>query len=561
MTCVCFGAVLVNGCKTSTTRNHFIRELSQKPSNDAKTAELIYATPIIDVHTHNFNGRDIPVRNIALGRRDVLPPWSWLATDSMAKLLAAAIVSETDPEDLYEKTANDQDTRAARARKMARIMNTDPKAVANMQSRSQYSAIEKALDYANRHKEQDLGWRESLVLRTVAAFSTHSSAGIFRKGALDVLEIVSGFLADLVLSDSDLCKQYWKENSPDIRFRLTHMMDMGPTYGQEPGRDELRPFKEEIDHIAELQNDPDARMTYFVAYNPFRDNINPGESLGLVQYAIRERYAYGVKIYPPAGYRPSHNEIPHRPWTLFSAQPKLQWDSRYTKNQVRISNAELDNRLLSLLCWCASNDIPVFSHSGYGEFQGRSGYGQNMPNPKWWAELLREQSPIHPELSKLRLCFGHAGGADSFFGGHDFKLWSQTVVQLCRSYPNIYCEVGCLDQILDSTKQAEFAASMDYWCNQPKTDQYPYSFGKKIMYGSDWFMPIQSGVDRKVFLQRYREVFVLPELQQYYRGFFLTNALAYLNAVERIRAPNFPISQVTKSELSDLIDKAQDNHF
>jgi hypothetical protein len=83
--------------------------------------------------------------------------------------------------------------------------------------------------------------------------------------------------------------------------------------------------------------------------------------------------------------------------------------------------------------------------------------------------------------------------------------------------------------------------------------QCQYSFGSKIIYGSDWFMPIDSGVDRKKFLAQYQEVFRRPKLQNFYRGFFFENALAFLNAEERLKDSKFRIDPETKKQLGELL--------
>jgi hypothetical protein len=131
-----------------------------------------------------------------------------------------------------------------------------------------------------------------------------------------------------------------------------------------------------------------------------------------------------------------------------------------------------------------------------------------MPNPKWWKDLLVKQSKDHPEVTQIRLCFGHSGGGESFFGVQKFQNWSRDVAELCRRYPNIYCEVGCLDEIFDPKKNAAFVRSMDEPCHLPIDNEHKYFFGSKIMYGSDWFMAVASGIDRKDFLARYQQVFL-----------------------------------------------------
>src|SRR5258707_1844985 len=91
-------ALIVTGCQTHPWAKRFAQELATNNVADPLLTHLVSETPVIDVHTHNFNARDIPVQNIALGRRDALPPWTWLVGDETAKFLAAVIVADTEPE-------------------------------------------------------------------------------------------------------------------------------------------------------------------------------------------------------------------------------------------------------------------------------------------------------------------------------------------------------------------------------------------------------------------------------------------------------------------------------
>jgi len=94
-----------------------------------------------------------------------------------------------------------------------------------------------------------------------------------------------------------------------------------------------------------------------------------------------------------------------------------------------------------------SSDVPIFAHCSYGEFQAAKGYGERNPNPKFWLELLEK----HDELRTLRLCLGHAGGSDYWFTNtlSCHPDWGEAVVKLCTTYPNVYCEVGILEEVAD----------------------------------------------------------------------------------------------------------------
>jgi len=519
---------------------------------DPEAVELL-KSPILDIHTHNFNARDIPVRNIALARRDSL----WLAwvPDGMADLLAAAILAETPPEDPNLRAAHRRKTPEVRARDAADLLGLDQGLTNTITSRAQFGAIQKLLAHhfkTGTNAPPTFG--ERWVLRSLSAVASGRTDGFLRRDINEVLEELADFVSDLTLSPEELAGRYHQENSTNVQFRIAHMMDMGPTYGMdERSGGEMVPYRAQIQQMARLANNPSNQMAYFVAYNPFRDNLHPGEALETVRHAIEREGAVGVKIYPPAGYRAGSNQIPPRPCCPFTPAPGRQWDRRYTRSGVRLPGAELDGRVLELLRWCATNQIPVFAHSGYGEFQARSGYGQDMPNPAWWRSVLTN----HSELKDLRLCFGHSGGGDSWFGATNFASWSDVVVDLCRTYPNVYCEVGCLSGILDATQRRVFAVEMKRLCGLGTNQAHPFAFSSKILYGSDWFMPIEGlSSRRQPFCEWFQSVFLETGLREHYQKFFLQNALSYLNVGQRLTDGNHPLAAETRRQLSQLAEVA-----
>ena len=88
-----------------------------------------------------------------------------------------------------------------------------------------------------------------------------------------------------------------------------------------------------------------------------------------------------------------------------------------------------------------TNDIPVFAHSGHDEFEARKGYGVHHSDPKFWGRFLEAHScPGKP--CPLRLCLGHAGGDDYWFGNGEHEDWGLRAYELCTRYPDVYCEVS-----------------------------------------------------------------------------------------------------------------------
>jgi hypothetical protein len=309
------------------------------------------------------------------------------------------------------------------------------------------------------------------------------------------------------------------------------MMDLGPVYAQEPAPGELLDFNEQIRRMDQFQQKDDDIRVYFVAYNPFRG----ADSLKIVQDAIANHHAFGVKVYPPSGYRPTHNKIPSRPIALFSSEPGRQWDARYGG----LDAAELDRRLEELLQWCECAQVPVFAHCNTGEFEARKGYGRCMAHPKWWLEYLKAHPAKDGGPCRLRLCLGHAGGPDFWFGGGPDEEWGRTVLEMCTTYPNVYCEVGVHEEIINKEKHEAFVRTVSGLYAQKVTVERPYPISSKFMYGTDWFMP--GPVDHPAeYLEAYQTAFLSDELRPYYKRFFLDNALAYLDVEKRLAQQAFP---------------------
>jgi predicted TIM-barrel fold metal-dependent hydrolase len=185
-----------------------------------------------------------------------------------------------------------------------------------------------------------------------------------------------------------------------------------------------------------------------------------------------------------------------------------------------------------LLEWCITKDIPVLVHSGYGEFEARRGYGEYHSDPEFWQRFLESHStPAEP--CKLRLCLGHAGGEDYWFGRKEHADWGRRVYELCARYPNVYCEVTTSDTMIEATTQAFFvdriatlfAESAGTQRNSPH-GEIRYPFAKKMMYGTDWPLPDQG--EPNAVLIATEKALLHPSLRDHYADYFSLNARRYL---------------------------------
>ena len=530
-------ALLLSSCSTSKPPPKVVLP-SAGPA-----AALVKQVPVVDIHTHTFNARFLPIQNIALGKRDMHPLLSF-AGDPMViaitDLITRATQEDIDPPGAAAELRLMEDV-AAKANRLSADLEgeKEPANPVNAQELQNDPRVTGLQKIAERMPSHTLSNAELAGLQTfVWMFADHRQP--FADKEKQKLE-VAHFLRCLTAAEGRMVQLFQQDQQEQVALMVSHMMDMAPTYNQREDRNKLLRFAEQqVPRVRRQQENAGGKMLYFVAYNPFRDHFSdgvPGGALALVRKAYEEQGAFGVKIYPPSGYTPGNNQIPRRP-RVIARQPGEQWDARYKPHGVLLTGAELDARLLEFFRWCVREDVPVFAHSGAGEVQARNGYGK-MADPAGWRRLLEE----HPELRTLRLCLGHAGGGDYWFEESE-RGWGREVFKLCADYPNVYCEFGIHDQIVDPVKRARFSAKLARLIAESRAT-HPYDFSTKILYGSDWFMPMVAGSDRVNYLNAFKAAILQVQPNAFstaslYKNFFYRNALAFLNTRQRLARGGLP---------------------
>jgi predicted TIM-barrel fold metal-dependent hydrolase len=498
---------------------------------------------VIDMHTHVFNARDLPLVGVlsALG-----------APRPVAVVVAEGLLLST-PEDTWEPTFT------------ASMAQLERPVIAPL-SEPQRNVL---VDYVGRDRVEplrmtasalDLSPDVTLLAETIAKIGfppeEHLVRPIVLQGltaAKDLGDALKGYLRFIGImthSHSDVVAALQK-SYPQADLFVHHMMDMAGAYDDTPAT----PFPEQMAVMQKLDATFPGKLLHFTAFDPFRREA----ALPLAQGAVTKYGATGLKVYPPSGYRAAENAkygFPPKP-PLLDIWGRKRWNSRYGE----WTPADLDKTLQGGFAWAAKTGVPIFTHCTPGGFEAVRahgnvpGYGM-MADPFFWAVALNAAGP-----DGFRICFGHSGGEAYWFSdpgqdsvnqknkppGDAWQFGNQ-VIELCRNYPDVYCDVGYLDGILDPKQAAVLARRLEAVVNLPGKDG-KWRVGDKLVYGTDWHMIYkQPGYEK--YLQAWDDVMKQVDKGQWRQRFFAGNAKKFLRLDELAKDSRFTTAQ--RTELSAL---------
>ncbi|HYR57028.1 MAG TPA: amidohydrolase family protein, partial [Chthoniobacteraceae bacterium] len=462
-----------------------------RPQRCETPAELI-GYPVVDIHSHTFNARYLPIENIIKARWESTPELHRIDRGLLLDIGQALIAITPAGYGETRRTATtplaDLEREArSRAEQLTPLQAVTRSSVAP-DAPAQTVPGAKALSQLPQAGKGPPLTSQKLV--TVVQAMLPQERNVNRKFDPATVRSIARFVGFLTNGEVQTARELGqREFDGRVSLFVHHTMDLGPVFGEQPkGLDFLNFESEQLRRARQFDQSNDGRFLHFVAWNPFRRPNDPDpaadpEPLRLVKEAVR-RGAWGVKFYPPSGYRPSGNDLKVVPRPVQPGAMRDQWDARY----YGLDAGQLDRLNDRLFAWCEAQHVPIFSHCAYGEFNAAPGYGEKMADPKYWEPVLKN----HPNLY---LCLAHAGGADFWFNsalGH--ADWGRTVVRLVTQFDHVFCEYGADDEILDAGQRATFVSRVAAAIRDSNG-----KFAQRIMYGSDWFMPT-SAEPRTCFL-------------------------------------------------------------
>lgn len=473
-------------------------------------------THIIDAHTHIFNVGFLPVEGILL-TRGVSKRHAAALTDFFLNRLERDLPNLSFAPDPLISLVNEE-LRSGRGRIgfapdsfFTRFVDAVPddalaalRHVLTQDLENSFSAVTRAETMSFRFTsapriDDDMRRRLDQLLREADTVAGPVETGgaekkLLSKGVGSIIK----WLCLLIQHERRILEAFrfaWDLDS-SFAAHIHFMMDMKNHY---PGRPPEYDFeRDQIPRMEAVASASPLHLFQFVAFDPFRDN-----SLEIVRNAIETRGFIGVKFYPPNGYKALGNE----------AEDIVNGPAP----------AEVDARNMRFFEWCVETDTPVFTHCTPEGMEARPNETGVFSDPKIWRELLEK-----PGLEKLRICFGHAGGEEGWtapLSGNGQSGWSNTyastVVELCNSYENVYCDFGYFDGILNG-KSDQFAARLE-WAIKGSP-----GFARKCCYGSDWHLMTVDRNHREYAAEFARLLRENATLRPVLDSFMRANVLSYL---------------------------------
>ncbi len=490
--------------------------------------------PIIDLHTHLFNARYLPLKGIFK---------RWIKLGLPAAVLATIVNAITRDAQFSNKKEREQwitlvqdRTEEQLIRGLFDLVMAELYRRAVLQIKMGSVTIQEFLDEddlydALEYISSEFGesWNELSVTQAAQALTTvdgrieQSELEAFlgewfwsgfskfmaemndraKAPVLDGSQLIQ-FIGLMIMDELSIAQElidgYESGNhaADQVGLFVHHMMDMEKAYKKgwiPPRKPYYRYKKDQLPRMEKLVQKHGGRILGFTAFDPRRPNWRKYVDKGLTHGNC------GVKFYPPMGYRAWGND-----------------------------DSIIDCRVKDFLKYCADEQIPVFTHCTPIGFEAGYNFGENS-HPEYWYKALKQ-------FDGLRLCFGHAGGgiekergATGWFAANeeewqDVNNYARCVIELCQNYENVYCEIAYLDELMNESELKEcFKKRLkeNIYVNGAK-----YQLADKIQYGSDWHMPGMVGRTAE-YLEALQEIFTDEELIGHSQKFFSLNALHYLN--------------------------------
>lgn len=339
---------------------------------------------IVDVHCHNFNGDDLPVRGFVkrvAGNRNALARVLSRAVDRVIQTMAddaadelaalnAMLAREGGDESVPEDVMATAEAEAELI--LAEVAVEDPESILQAQAelaieQGAEEGVEGIFDLPGDLRRYVrwaalYGKRRLALTRTL--ISTYPEVQLFTPMLVDLLGLEDG-------PRSTVLQQL------EIQSKIS---------------------------MLSMRGDLGAAVHPFVGFDPRRNGAVP-----LAQAAVTQFGCVGVKMYPLMGFRPLGNvNDPPRGMTVEDAMG-------------------VDDALRRLYEWCQEEQVPITAHSNPSN-QADDSF-KEFSQPANWARVLDKWPDLHLNL-------GHFG-----WGGMD-KGWPRQICELARDRLHLHADLG-----------------------------------------------------------------------------------------------------------------------
>lgn len=438
---------------------------------------------VVDIHCHNFNADDVPIRGFVrhvalhdlpftddLGRFvDLVVQGAAIGFEAenakLDTLLTRGLSPQAAAEAVPPGPALTLDDEADLL--LARLDTLDPGLVRRVGT---LAATGAAPSPAAAQPEGLVDWYR-------AAHRLARWAALFAKDRLDItVALVANFGGGI-----DLFTPLLVDLEPGLG-------DVAPT--------SLRQqvvLQEKISRLSMLGLLPGPHQTHvhpFVGFDPRRELAarragHIETPLDLLETAVTRYGVIGVKVYPPMGFKAIGNA-----------------------GKVA-DGAAIDGILRDLYRWCQTEAVPITAHTNPSNYAHED--FKDFASPTCWAGALKE-------FPELRVDLGHFGGA------HDKPIttsgWPWKAARLMDTYPNVYADVGN-HKIYDAKVRATYLGLLEsIFAKHPAVVD-------KVMFGSDWYM-LAAMPEADRFLATYRKAYQQAFGAAKTRRFLGANALRFL---------------------------------
>lgn len=520
-------------------------------------------TRVIDLHTHLFNARCLPMQGIIANLLNKDAKDSWFSR-ALARLIYATCQSETKQSSwfLADIAAGNHELNFLNAVRVqvglqkldnkgqavvahkGREMFLSAEAVEEKEAFLALSEVQASLEelgeipaaqvfsFHGLNNEVEFSRQVNFVVRTAIDYvqSAISKADELATEITNFADFIFCMLASMHNQADTLFARY-SQAKVSLQLQVVHhMMDMQYAYAVNgTSLSDTAPkydfINEQLELARTVAKDNEGRIIGFAAFDPRRLDPTRSDWEHIVRGIWSETGLRGFKFYPAMGYLP-------------------YGQTRDSRREYYISEETIAKRVHAFFAWCAKHDVPVFAHCTPIGFQTRFKEGLNT-SPHYWRQLLTSTE----EMKKLRLCFGHGGGGyatrksgdktDTYFGWTGTEgQWDETnfafqVAKMCNEFPKVYCELAYITELFEGndnireTSKANLKNNLVRAAN-PSEYKPEYSFWDKVAYGSDWNMPsmVQHPSD---YLEVFLELFASDAtLSIHAEQFFWRNAHSYL---------------------------------